>query len=105
MVRKDTAERGFNPMGNTTLTPVRCPICRNVTRVFSRSVWWVCPYCGRRYNDVDKYFVGKEDLRRQLTIGERFSINRLQQELWQIPEAETVIRSNAIVDKIRRGRI
>ena len=101
----DTSLRGFNPVGNTTLVPVQCKRCGNVARVFGRNTSWLCPSCGATYQDIDKYRVDKPTYRRGLEIINKFSLKRLQYELWGLPEMEAIVRSNKIVEEIKKGRV
>ena len=99
----DTSLRGFNEAGNVTLVPVQCAACKNVTRVFSRNVSWLCPFCGAKYTDVERHMIGKDRYRHYKQIVDRFSIARLQRELWCMPDAG--VRSANMIGAARRGRI
>ena len=101
----DTSERGFNVVGNTQLVNVQCPTCKQVTRVWSRNISWLCPFCGQAYQDIERYRVDKPTYRKYKQVQDIFSIRGLQKELWGLPVKETVIRSNQIVEEIRRGRV
>ena len=100
----DTSLRGFNPVGNTTRVPVQCVTCRNVTTVFIRNVSWGCPYCGTAYYDgTDKYMVDKDVYRQKKKVVDLFNINRLQKELYGLPQNEAEWRSRNIVNNLRHG--
>jgi predicted RNA-binding Zn-ribbon protein involved in translation (DUF1610 family) len=101
----DTSERGFNFTGNNVRVPVQCPICQNVTKVWSRNVSWLCPYCGRAYPDIERYVITSDKYRHWRQVVDAFSIDALQQELWALPEDMTVFRSNQIIDNMKRRKL